>query len=176
MPHLARKIIRSVWEPKPYVPEDDARADAGTGCLRTSDDTLSLWQCNATEVSEVVLALASSMRSVEGMHLVLLLEENLNADGIASEPTPDDAKTPIEDLRSRHFNLVNLTMTQICLLAKRIANKVRENSTDLYWFTSKNVLNFLCNAVVDGRLGLNKLEENVRKEVEKELKKRKHLF
>jgi len=65
---LARKISRAKWEPAPYTGPEGIRADAITGsCLRTSNDTLSLWQCSqdVEDVSEVVLALASSMEKIE---------------------------------------------------------------------------------------------------------------
>ena len=93
--------------------------------------------------------------------------------GIALELTPQDADTTIKELKPRHFNLIRLTMTQLCSLAKRIAGKVRQDSDDLYQFTRKSVLNFLCDAVETNRLEIDSLEENVKRDVTKELNKRR---
>ena len=171
--HLARTIIRSQWEPKPYVKANDVSADALTNGLSTRGDTLSLWECTKkkSDIFDIVLAIASSRKSLEPMHIVLIRNTDLKADGITSKIAPEHAITPLDELKSRHFNLVNLTMTQLCSLAKRIDAKVQQNSNDLYEFTYHEVLGLLCDAVKSERLELDELVNNIRAAVEKELKK-----
>jgi hypothetical protein len=72
--YLARKINSSRWEPTDYTGLEDICADAITICLKTDGDTLSFWHCNATknDVSEVVLAFASTMKVIDGLHIVLV--------------------------------------------------------------------------------------------------------
>jgi hypothetical protein len=61
-------------------------------------------------------------------------------------------------------------MTQICLVAKQIAAKVRQNS-HLFLFTRESVLDILCEAVKKDRLNVNSLKSNARNEVEGHLNK-----
>ena len=171
MNFLARKISRAKWEPTPYTGTDGIRADAITGsCLRTENDTISFWQCDqdVEDVSEVVLALASSMEKIETMHLILLDRDYLHENGFIIAITPEHANTPVENLRNRHVDLVDLTLVQIVFLAKEIANKVRQNS-DFYLFTKRAVQEKLCSAVNSGRLTLDSLQNKVKLEVQNSL-------
>ena len=115
MHYLARKIQRAKWDPSPNIPADEIRADAITGgCLKTSDDTLSLWQCRDSreDVEEIALVLASNMNRIEGIHIVLLNNESLENSNLSLEFT--QGVTPVEDLRERHIDITNLTMRIIC--------------------------------------------------------------
>lgn len=170
MEYLARKISRPKWEPKPYTGPEDVRADAITGCLRTLNDTLSLWQCSQdnADVADVALALAASMEKIEGMHVVLLPKSDLSIDGFSFEVTPEHANTPVEDLCARHVDLVNLTMTLLCSLARRIATNVRQGLS-LYQFTRREVRDILCRAVKAARVDINSLKNDVRSEIQKHL-------
>jgi len=151
---------------------DDIRADAVTMCLRTNNDTLSVWQCRSTneDIREVMLAIASTMDPIETMNVVLIKKTDLNANSIAFEGTPQETETPIKELSNRHFTLINLTAEQLCSLARQIATNVRQN-IDIYRFTQKKLLTFMANAVEDGRLRLNQFYDNAaRLKVEKKLK------
>ncbi len=119
-------------------------------------------------MSEVILALAAAMEKIETLHVALLDRNHLQANGFAIKITPENANTPIEELRSRHVDLTNLTATQILFLAKEIATKVRQNS-DFYLFTKLAVREILCTAVKSGRLDLNILGDKVRLEVQNAL-------
>ena len=160
MKYLVRQISRGLWKSGPQMNSDDIRADA-FGCLRTSNDTLSVWQCNSSEgdISEVVLAIASTMDPIEGMFVVLIKESDLNSDDIAFEPTPEETETPIEELRERHFNLINLTTKQLCCLARHIATNVRQNR-DVKKFTQRRILACVYKAVEDNRLNPNQLNDS----------------
>jgi hypothetical protein len=164
---LARKISRAKWEPTPYTGPEGIRADAVTGpCLRTYNDTLSLWRCSQddTDVAEIVLALASAMEKIETIHLILLHQNDLTANGFTLAVTPENANIPVADLRNRHVDLANLTATQILFLAQEIATKVRRNS-GFYLFTKKAICEILCKAVRSGRINLSGLKDKVRDEV-----------
>lgn len=167
MEYLARKINSSRWEPTDYTGLEDVRADAITICLKTESDTLSFWYCNANkdDVSEVVLAFASTMKVIEGLHIVLLEKSTFDNNGFIVKPNPEGTNTPIEALRNRHVDIVNLTMTQLCLVAKQIAVKVRQNS-QLYLFTRESVLDILCEAVTMGRLHVSNLKSDARRAVD----------
>lgn len=168
MKYVARKISPAKWRSKADMETEDISADAVTGCLRTSRNTLSVWQCTLDEadVAEVILALGSEMERLDTINVVLIEKSSLEEEGLALEATL--GKTPVEDLRSRHMDIVNLNMTKLCFLAREIAPKVRNNS-DCYRFKATRVRQLIVEAIQNGRLELDSLKEKVRVEVEKRL-------
>lgn len=176
MRYLARKISKAKWETTSYKGQEDIRADAITGpCLRTYGDALSLWQCkqDRTDLAKVVLALVTRTKKpielIDKVHLVLIHESEFENDIFTLETTPENADTDIQDLQARHFDLLNLTMTTVCLLAKKIATKVRQDS-QFHMFTRSQVREIICDAVKQKRLDINTLEDKVREEIQKKLR------
>lgn len=102
------------------------------------------------------------------MHIVLLELNHLLANNFFVENTPENANTPINDLRGRHVDLINLTMTQTTFLATDIATKIRQN-TGFYLFTRRAILEQLVSAVKADRLALNSLQDKVKIEVQNSL-------
>jgi len=156
---------------KPGLGPDSIRADAVTGgCIRTADDTLSVWSCfsDKKHIEEVVLALALGPKidHLEAMDVVLLSRSILETQGLTLEITPGD--TLVEDLRGRHVNLVNLDMNKICFLAVQIAANLRQNDS-CYRFTKGEILALACAAVKAERVSLNRLNDRMRAEVEQRL-------
>lgn len=168
--YLARKISRAKWVPCTYIPQDGIRADAITACLRTQQDTLSVWQCQSldNDIAEVVLALSTVMDRAETINIVLLDRENLNSDGLSLEETPNNTDTKIEDLRSRHVDIINLDMSKLCIVARHVAAKTRDN-TDCFIFTKKQVKELICKAIREQRLKINDLKQPMQTEIQKHL-------
>src|SRR5690242_12787302 len=136
--YLARKISRSKWEIKLPEHPNEIRADAITACLRTTQDSLSFWQCKRDEqdIAEVVLALSAPMDKIETIDIVLLDKDTMVSNNLSLEAT--EGITPVADLRNRHIDLVNLDMIRLCHVGREIAAKVRQDF-DCYRFTKAQV-------------------------------------
>jgi hypothetical protein len=174
--YLARKINRNKWSVVTHDSIADIQADAITVCLRTQGNELSVWQCDTArlDVSEVVLALtlADSKSRIDKMHIILLDKNHIESDGIDLKFT--SGNTLIEDLKSRHRDLFNLTMTKLCILAKRIATQIenydgqeRADISCLHSFTRMEVTNIIRTAINAGRVNKDQLPESVQKDIEK---------
>lgn len=172
MQYLARKIQRGKWETKPYISIEEIRADAITGgCLRTSDDNLSLWQCKDSreDVEEIALALASCMDQIEGIHIVLLNKQLLEHGDLSLEAS--EGKTPIEDLRSRHIDITKLTMKKVCKIAEYVKSAL-PIASQFYQFTKAQIKEILQKAIRNERINIEMLEKRQQKlkiEIEKAL-------
>jgi hypothetical protein len=166
--YLARKISRSKWEIQSPDYPDEIRADAITACLRTTQDSLSFWQCQGDkqDIAEVALALSAPMDTIEAIHIVLLDKDKIVSSNLSLEAT--EGITPVADLRNRHMDLVNLDMVRLCYVGREIAAKVRQDF-DCYKFTKAEIRNFICSAVKNKRLDIQELKEKVKKEVFKHL-------
>src|SRR6266536_3514288 len=99
----ARKFSRAKWERPAFISSSDIPADAITGCLKTQDNKLSLWDCadDNGSVEEAVLALATGSKydSLEKMHITTLVIAEMKSQGLSLANTRGD--TAVEDLRER---------------------------------------------------------------------------
>lgn len=128
--YLIRKISRAKWESNSSLLPEEIGADAITGCLRTFNNSLSVWQCGQVQreedIKEAILALAASMERIDKIDVVIIDKSALEEKGIALEPTPGN--TPVEDLRDKHLDIIRLDTSRLCLIAQYIAEKIRRNT------------------------------------------------
>jgi hypothetical protein len=174
--YIARKISRAKWVKEVFSDDpQDISADALTGCLRTSGDTLSFWQCDPhhEDVTEVVHALATprvdpslprERGKIERIDVVLLRNNDLEIEGFTSIARPGN--TCVNDLCDRHIDLTNLTMNKLCSLAKQIVPKVRQSS-HCHRFTRGEIIRIIDQAVKSQRLNAHDLDEKIQIELRK---------
>ncbi len=173
MDYLARKITRGKWARAAEGMQPDAiRADAITACLRTSNDTLSVWECQDTliDASQAILALAAAGNQVDKLDVVLLNKGELAAVGVATESTPENARTVVADLAQRHVDIVSVEMSRLSAISSLIASRVRSDA-QCYQLTRKQVATLIYDAVASGRIDKNALDAKLVSEVEKLLQK-----
>jgi hypothetical protein len=174
--YLARKINRNKWHAISHDGLTDIQADAITGCLRTQSNELSVWQCDTTrsDVSEIVLALTlvDSKSRIDKMYIVLLDKNHIESDGINLKTT--SGNTLVEDLKPRHRDITDLTMTKLCILAKLVSTQVENYdgqesavTSCLHSFTKTQVANIIRNAINSGRVNKDQLSESIQKDIEK---------
>lgn len=168
MTYFARKIARAKWDPKPGMLPDAIRADALTGCLRTTDDTLSVWACDGTlaDIAEVALALVAQGNTLDKLDIVLLEQRELEDKGITPVATPGE--TPLADLRARHHDLANLDMVAHSHVAVLVATAVRARNGH-YQFTRRRAIELLRAAIDGGRVGREALADGLRREIERHM-------
>ena len=169
MNFIARKLARSKWEKAPALDKSEISADAITGCLRTTNDTLSFWACEKRQDSleNVVLALASGAQRVDKMHILLLEEQVLNDLGLPLVETAGE--TPVIDLRHLHRDIVRLSLERLSTLAREIAPRARDPQ-DSYCllFRKKQVVDILLTAIRDNKLPLKSLHSTVQDQLIKQ--------
>jgi hypothetical protein len=172
MEYLARKITRSKWAKEAEgMRPGDIRADAITGCLRTSGDALSVWECDddPADVAETILALAAAGNQIAKMDVVLLGKEQLLTANISVRSTPERALTPVGDLRQRHVDIVRVDMSRLCAISAAIAARVRSDA-HCYQLSRKEVAGLIYEAVVNRRVSRGSLHPDLVDEVETILK------
>jgi len=167
---LARKISRAKWDPGPGPGE--IRADAVTGDLRTEDDDLSMWICPQSggldlpsNLSDVVLALASGSKRVDKIDVAWISIEALHAQGLA--PTPTAGETPVASLQDRHVDLQQLDYERLGKVARLLSSAVRNNQVQR--FREKQVVSLLVEAVKRNALRPEDLQPDVRERITRNL-------
>lgn len=155
MPIYIRKISRAKWQKghsEGSIPSD-ANADAITGCTRTSDNTLSLWKIDEENmVNEAVLALATSLQRLDGFD-VLLMDDNQIEGVFKLEQT--SGNTPIEDLKDKHYDILELKHSSLGTISDVIINQLNKNR--VLKFSRSQVKALINTAIKDNRLSKEQL-------------------
>ena len=163
---LARKISRAKWAPKEYLAPSEIRADAIGGCLRTTGDTLSWWQCTDDEkdIDEVALALAAGPKfdRFDTIYVVRLPEAVLASAGLESEST--EGETAVKDLQSRHMDLVSLDVERLAEVARILGPLIRSGDK-VVRFTRARLKELVTKAIHEERLKVNDLNEKLREKL-----------
>ena len=164
---LARKISLAKWHSKEYFQPDEIGADAVTGCLRTSDNSLSWWRCTAqgTDVAEVALALVCNMQIFEKIDVFALPDTELEPLGIGIHAT--EGNTPVQDLRSRHVDLPHIDLERLSRLAKARAPRIR-SGISVFTFTKRDLKTLVRDAVSTNRVLTQDLHKKLRRQLEEE--------
>ena len=161
---LARKVTRAKWAAKHGLAINEMPADAVTIDLRTQGNSLSFWRCPSdatSDVEEVALAIAASREHLERVDIVWLDDQELQNDGQIL--TNSKGHTPVKDLIDLHVNVSRLDYVRLGRVARRLATAIEEGR--YLRLTRARVKKLIVDAVEQGRIELEALENDVRTEV-----------
>lgn len=156
---IVRKIERGKWMQNDILSGADVSADAITNCMKTRNNSLSVWEVSREDqVDDVVLALASQSEHIETMDVVVLDRTTLINSGLQLQAT--DSPTPIKELSQIHRDIVQLTYTSLGVLARITVDAMRNKTNHRY--TKGKIKNLIDNAIAAGRLKKEALKEDVK--------------
>lgn len=162
---LVRSIRRSKWPVKIEVTLDEIPADAITGDLRTSDNSLSFWHCDSSDnddIEDAVLAISSGRDSVQKVELIWLSRPELESAG--QDLAQTDGSTPVADLVDSHVDVRSLDYQRLGGLAHLVISAI---ASDQYLLITRNqVRRILANAVLEDRVTLSDLNTKIQVEVQ----------
>ncbi len=159
---LIRKINKAKWIQGDIENDSDVSADAITNCLRTTGNTLSVWQINTEDdLDSAVLALVSNQDHLEAIDVVILEEESINRYNIRIMVTP--GKTPIEELSETHRDLADLTYSKLGTIKDHIVERIRTDNLKRY--TRGTIKKLIQKAIEDGKIELSDLKESIREKI-----------
>ena len=169
MPVLARKIARAKWDAKPELGDDAIAADAVTVDLKTTGNTLSFWRCessSADDLKRASLALAAAAERPDRLDIVYIDERAVSTGDLATNNTPGN--TPVASLREHHVDIEKLDLLRLGKVAQMVASAHRSNAS--HSMTRKQVIHLVAQAVRDGLVKLDDLQDKMKTEVEARLK------
>jgi len=156
---IVRKIERGKWMQNNILSGADVSADAITNCMKTKNNSLSVWEVSRKdEVDDIVLALASQSEHIETMDVIVLDRTTLISSGLQLQET--DSPTPVRELSQRHRDIVQLTYLSLGVLARITVDAIRNNTLQRY--TRGKIKKLIDNAIAAGRLNREGLKENVK--------------
>ena len=169
MAFYIRKISPAKWPQKGEATAVcDVRADAVTGDIRTTEDTISLWRIDTLEeLDQAVLALASGGDKAVTYNVLTIPEETLLKYGFTLAET--DGNTPVDGLAKTHRDVVGVNYGSLGKFTQLIMEAI--NADKLCTITKKQVKSLIVKAYKNGDINRDKLKERMREEIEEELKK-----
>jgi hypothetical protein len=160
---LVRKIQRAKWGGDVPV-ESDVPADAITICLKTTDNTLSIWEIdNENELDDAIVALATgrSLDSFSKIDYVLIDESILRDNGLSV--VEYDGDTALEAFVKKHKNISDLTYRKLGIVRNIIVDCI--NNDKHAFKTRSQIKKIVKSAIETGKLQKDKLNPKL---IEKE--------
>lgn len=127
MSYLVRKFNRAKWaQTNPET--GDIAADAITSCLKTSNNELSFWRIDnkiEDEINAIIVAMTAGGDRVDTIDVAIIDEEELKKYCKIVDST---GNTPVEDMKDKHCDLVELTHSKLGSIANLIYDEIKSNS------------------------------------------------
>ena len=160
MAFLARKVRQDRWYEAVSSPGQPLPADPLSD-LNTKGNSLSVWQvtANHTNLSDIVVGIASGWHHVQNMDLVLIDDAAVGGLGINVEAS--EGQTPLPQARGYHRDLVQLEAQGLVELAETL------RGGDFRLFSEKEVGELLARYINEGKLNTLDLNLKVRSHLEK---------
>lgn len=154
---FVRKISRPKWPDykggTPPLSAKDTRADAITGCLRTKEDTLSIWEVTSPsdiDIEEAILALITSKSTEKLDKLDIVYFDTAVLKSYSLNYKQSDGNTVITGLMQFHHDIIDLTYLKLGDVAQIIQNCLQNGSSKFY--TIQNQINIIDKAIKGQRL------------------------
>lgn len=161
---LVRKINKAKWFKSNIniTQTNDVSADAITNCLKTTEDTLSVWQIDSAEdLEQAVLALVANQDHLDTIDVVILEQSSLNEHDLSIVASPGN--TSVESLVETHRNITNLTFSKIGFIKNHIVERIR--SDHIKRFTKGTLKKLINKSIKNGLIRREDLKESIQKKI-----------
>jgi len=156
--YLIRKINKAKWFQIDIFNDDDVSADAITNCLKTTKNTLSVWNIESEDdVDKAVLAIVSSQDHIETIDVVILNTEKIKEYEI--NIIASSGNTPIEEYKNLHRDLAELTFSKLGKIKDHIVERIRNDKIKRY--TKGKLKKMLLEAIDCGKIKLDDLNDSI---------------
>ncbi|BBE76125.1 hypothetical protein PDTA9759_11510 [Phytobacter diazotrophicus] len=126
-----RKVVKAKWDWRNPVGSNIAAnalgTDGVTNCCKTSNNTLSIWKIDSELLAsdddkKIIATLATNGGSLSPIDYIILSDEELEFCGLSIDQ--EDGDSLISDVKSKHYNIINLDMGSVSALGLMIKKKV----------------------------------------------------
>lgn len=162
MPYFVRKIEFAKWNQRNILEGEPPSADAITNCMKTKQNTLSLWRIHdVDELEDAVLAIAAA-----GDHIDTLYFIYLDSDIVTQHLYLDDeglGVTPFEKFKSRHTDVKYLDYVSLGKLADSTTEAIKNSQYERY--NQSNIKKILAEGIKSGKIRLEDLGPHIQKKM-----------
>lgn len=126
------------------------------------NDELSFWKLEDENVDQAALAWTSNRDCVKGVFLIFLDESYLINMNINVDSTSPGA-TPVEDLKEKHCNLVDLDFWSMGFLSEHLTNQIKNNK--MKYLCESEIKNLFKEAIESSRVPIEALKSKLQKNI-----------
>lgn len=162
MPYFVRKIEYAKWRQRNILEGEPPSADAITNCMKTRQNTLSLWKIdNENQLEDAVLAIATAGDHIDALDLIYI-DFNMIIDDLCLD---DDnlGETPYEEFKDRHTDVTKLDYISLGILAESIIESLKKDQRKR--FTASTLKKIIKEGIVDGKIDPERLKPNIQKKI-----------
>jgi len=161
---LIRKISLAKWANSIDKNADGFSADAITGCLRTSENTLSVWRDGDDGSGDKsLLALLASQTRIDKLDLIRLNQSEVESRNLLLVATPGN--TAAEKYSNNHLDISNLDLDSLRSVAELVKQEVLNERSER--ISKAKFIELLLKGIEDGDVNEKALSAEVIKELEK---------
>lgn len=157
---LVRRIARAKWGDEITQDTSDVPADAITNCLKTTNNTLSVWKIESEEeLNDAILALITgkSQERFSKVDYVLIDECKLINNGLSL--VDSDGDTIVDELVKKHKNISDLSYSKLGIIKDIILECI--NKGKYKFITRENIKKLVKSSIEAGKLQKEKLNEKL---------------
>ncbi len=122
---LVRKIELAKWKQNKIAEGEPPSADAITGCIRTSQNSLSVWHISDMEqLEDAVLAIASGLQKPDTLNFLVLDSSFLEESGLRIGDLKS-VRTPYDAFKENHRDIIELDYCSLGTMANIIIDHVK---------------------------------------------------
>jgi len=162
MAFYIRKIDIGKWMQNSKVTDHTKlSADVITNCLKTKQNTLSLWKINTLDkLNEALIAITSGMDHLDRIAIVFFEDGKLNADLNLKICA---GRTPFSDFEDNHCDIVELNYDSLGKFSKVVHEAIKENNYEQ--ISKANIKELLNKAIVENKLNISTISEDIKKKL-----------
>lgn len=160
---LVRKIELAKWKQNKIAEGEPPSADAITCCIRTSQNSLSVWYISDMEqLDEAVLAIASGLQKPDTLNFLVLESTLLEEAGLRIGDLKS-VRTPYETFKENHRDIIELDYCSLGIMANIIIDHVKNEK--YIRFGAQKIKNLLNDGLNKGKIKMEALDKKMQEKL-----------
>lgn len=156
---------KAKWEQDKNKNISDISSDIITNCLKTSQDTLSLWYVeNEDEIDNAIIALSSNRDYVNRLDYIVIPDQYIKDYNL--ELNKEEGNSPYISFNNNHYNIVNINYSLLGRIAEMIVDIIN-NGQKIERIHEKVIKSKLKTAIEKKLLDTQKMKESLLSDIEK---------
>lgn len=162
MPFVVRKIDYIKWTQRRILEGEQPSADAITNCMKTTNNTLSLWSVDdENEIEEAVLAIAAQFSDLDTIDILTIDPSLIKDRGLSIQKCL--GMTPYKSFAERHLDVVELDYKSLGLMAEVIIESLRQDRWKRIFLSHLKTI--ISKGVDEGKIQWSDLKKKVREKI-----------
>lgn len=151
---------KAKWEESKKTRIPELSSDIITNCLRTTEETLSLWHIDDIhKIDDAIIALASNRDLIQKLDYLIIPDEYIEKYDLHLKE--NDGKSPYEDFNKEHRDIINVDYEKLGIVSEMILDIMNNTSSTIKRVYEDEVLAKLTEALKDGKITQTKLKKSL---------------